>query len=87
MGFSIVGQQDARRVWKRASVCYLCGKPLSVFELEKLSFKHISPEINRDHAPLEKLFAPEDRGDYRLLLRTHVLCNGGEPRLCVRAFI
>lgn len=78
MGFSIVGQQDARRVWKRASVCYLCGKPLPVFELEKVSFKSNSPEINRDHVPPEKLFAPEDRGDYPLLLRTHVHCNGGE---------
>jgi hypothetical protein len=80
MSTTISCQLDARRVWSRAALCYLCGEPLPILELDAPEFHRKSPDVNRDHVPPEKLFAPADRIDFPLLLRTHVRCNGGESQ-------
>lgn len=44
--------------------CYLCGEELEGSRL-----------INRDHCPPKGLFAPRDRENFPIILRTHEECN------------
>jgi hypothetical protein len=78
MGMSITNQRAARMAWRRSAVCYLCGEPLPILDLEETPIRRNDPTINDDHVPPETLFAPADRANFPLLLRTHATCNGGE---------
>ncbi len=56
--------QKAFRTWQRPTFCYLCGDPLDDGTV-----------TNDDHCPPIKLFLPEDRHNYPLLLKVHKRCN------------
>ena len=61
MSITITSHQDARRVWMRAALCYICGEPLPILDLNAEKILRNSPDVNKDHVPPQKLFAPTDR--------------------------
>lgn len=66
--------------WKQSAVCYLCGEPLPILDLSETPICREDPTVNDDHVPPETLFAPGDRANYPLKVRTHVSCNGDQSQ-------